>query len=148
MLTLGAWAPYPNVHLAQSKWTKAFPKGGLPSPRLSGHWQQSRMSSSCAGTVFSGTFISKRFSHLKYSAWNIKENCSLWKKACYEIILGEVDSVLHRAQELMASGCSSWMSVGLASTPISALSVCWNRSNTFSSLWKIRLWSRTAVATE
>lgn len=148
MLTLGARAPYPNVHLAQSKWTKVFPKGGLTSPGLSGHWQQSRMPSSHAGTVLSGTVISKRSSHLKYSTWKIKENHFLWKKVCYEIILGEVGSVLHRAQELVASVCSSQMSVGLSSTPISALSVCWNRSNTFNSLWKMRLWSRTATATE
>lgn len=107
-----------------------------------------RVSSSHAGTVLSGTVISKRSSHSKYSTWKIKENCSLWKKACYEIILGELDSVLHRTQGLVAWRCSSWLSVGLASTPISALSVCWNRSNTFNNLWKTRLWSRTAVATE
>lgn len=148
MLTPGAWAPYPNVHLAQSKWTKAFPEGGLTFPGPSGHWQQSRVSSSHAGTVLSGTVISKRSSHLKNSTWKIKENGSLWKKACYEIILGELDSVLHRTQELVASGCSSRMSVGLASRPISALSVFWNRSNTFNNLWKVRLWSRIAVATE
>lgn len=148
MLTLGAWAPHPNVHLAQSKWTKAFPKGGLTSPGPSGHWQQSRVSSPHAGAVLLGTVISRRPSHLKHSTWKIKENCSLWKKAGYEIILGGVDSVLRRAQELVASGRLSPMSVGLPSTPFSALSMCWNRSNTFNNLWKKRLWSRTAVASK
>lgn len=105
------------------KMNKSVSKGRLTSPGPSGHWQQYRVPSSHAGAVLSGTVISKRSSHM-YSIWKIKENCSLWKKACYEIILGEVDSVLHRAQDLVISGCSSWMSVGLASRPISALSMC------------------------
>lgn len=70
--------------------------------------------------MLSGPVISKRSSHLKHSTWRIKEICSLWSEVCYEVILAEADSVLHRAQELVASGCLSWMSVGLAPVPISA----------------------------
>lgn len=97
------------------------------------------MSSSHAQTVLPGAVISKRSSHLKYPTWRIKEISSVWKEVCYEIIPGEVDS---QAQGFMASGCFSWMSVGLALVPISVLRVCWNRTNTHNNLWKMRLWFR------
>lgn len=139
MLTLGAWAPHPNVHLAQIKTGKSISKGRANISRTT-----SQIKSGCIDSspgcllhmqgLLSGPVISKRSSHWKHSTWRIKEICSLWNEVCYEVILAEFDSVLHRAQELVASGCLSWMSVGLAPYPFQ-LQGCAETGNRSFSLW-------------
>lgn len=136
MLTLGAWASHPSVHLAQIKMGKGISKGRANTSRAT-----SQIKSGCIDSIpwcllhKKGPVISRRSSHLKLSTWTIKEICSLWKEICYETISGEADSVFYKPQEVVAIGYLSWMCVGLAPVPILVLRVCWNGSNTQNKKW-------------